>query len=180
MFVFWRIFPTSVFFKWLHLFLRLLSFLFLALFVSIIFYPCEGIGIFLSIYSIISLYQCIKSFIYISIITWFVIQYYLICCSNFSSFGSWELFQFSPVFLPLLILFVCVCVCVCVCVFVVVFCIFFTIRCSRLIFEIILVPRSAFLQGTLASFIWRILSETKIWEQHNIKNWFKTNFREKC
>ena len=115
MFVFWRIFPTSVFFKWLHLFLRLLSFLFLALFVSIIFYPCEGIGIFLSIYSIISLYQCIKSFIYISIITWFVIQYYLICCSNFSSFGSWELFQFSPVFLPLLILFVCVCVCVCVC-----------------------------------------------------------------
>ena len=90
--------------------------LFLALFVRIIFYPCEGIGIFSSIYSIISLYQCIKSFIYISIIIWVVIQYYLICCSNFSSFGSWELFQFSPVFLPLLILSVCVCVCVCVCV----------------------------------------------------------------
>lgn len=89
----------------------------------------------------ISVYKVI---FYVSVMFWGIIWYCLIWHSNFSSFGSWELFYLVPVFLILLLLHVCMSVCLNQ------FSYFSSLqRCSSFIFESlkfnILVPESAIL-----------------------------------
>lgn len=47
------------------------------------------------IYLIISLYQ--HGLVDLSFIMWFIISYYSLFCSHYSSFGHWKLFQLAPV-----------------------------------------------------------------------------------